>query len=701
MSTSRQLAAIMFTDIVGYSSISGQDQNKALELVRNSKDIQKPLVEKNQGKWLKEMGDGAMAMFNSALDAVNCAIEIQRAARADFDGQLRIGIHLGDVTAEGDDIYGDGVNIASRLEAITDPGGIYISDSVQKSIKSQSEIETIDIGVRSLKNIDDDIHVFAIKGTGLPTPSTPKAIKAGPRLSKTRQTVFIGLVLILVVIAVTQSDTFKRSDEPTQKASNPGIDRSLVVLPFEDMSQERDQEWFSDGLTEELLNGLSRIDELKLISRTSSFAFKGTGFTAKKIADSLGVSYVLEGSVRKAQNQLRVTAQLINARDDSHVWSENYNYGMDSIFAIQEDISGNIVRAMNILLDENDRNEMFARGTRSIEAYEEYLKGMAIFNWAHLQDFHDLEKANVHFEKAIEIDPEFAAPYYRHQDFYSHQLLNNLDTDPNTKQSTDEIYEIVMKDFEAAIRYSDNPELKTNYQFDRNWMSSNWSELPRLTKEVVDRNSSIPGWGMSILLFTETDFVLQNKLKGIEEDPLDEFSRIWASASLVIRNELDSAMRIIEGGPSDSESGMVFKSVVETQRGNYDKALDLMEKAGLESNSHYTLITLLAGKYDGGMNELDAYVNSIALNPSSPIDCSPITLYNAMGQFDRADQFAAEIDKRFLGPNVLIEESIFLGLRFHLDATPNLRARLLELGIDPAEFEQKHFRTFPPIAIGD
>jgi len=170
MSRSRQLAAIMFTDIVGYTALMGKDSNKALELVRISKEIQKPLVEKHHGQWLKEMGDGALAKFGTALDAVNCALEIQRRSRADFDGKLRIGIHLGDIIIENDDVYGDGVNIASRLESIADPGGIYISESIEKAIQGQTNVQAKYLGEIRLKNVAYGVRTYAVQGVGLPIP---------------------------------------------------------------------------------------------------------------------------------------------------------------------------------------------------------------------------------------------------------------------------------------------------------------------------------------------------------------------------------------------------------------------------------------------------------------------------------------------------------------------------------------------------
>ena len=168
--TQRQLSAIMFTDIVGYTALMGKDSDKALEIVRISKEIQKPLVEKHNGKWLKEMGDGAMAQFSSALDAVNCSIEIQKTARAELDAKLRIGIHLGDVTVEEDDVYGDGVNVAARLESIADPGGIYISDAIEKAIRGQADVQAKFLGEIHLKNVAYGVRTYAVQGVGLPVP---------------------------------------------------------------------------------------------------------------------------------------------------------------------------------------------------------------------------------------------------------------------------------------------------------------------------------------------------------------------------------------------------------------------------------------------------------------------------------------------------------------------------------------------------
>ena len=192
--STRQLAAIMFTDIVGYTALMGKDSQKALELVRISKEIQKPLVEKYNGKWIKEMGDGVLAQFNTALDAVNCAIEIQKSARAELDAKLRIGIHSGDITIEDDDVYGDGVNVASRLESIADPGGIYISDAILKAIQGQSDVQTKYLGEISLKNVAYEVRTYAIQGVGLPVPDIRKVEKTPKSINMKR--IFMGSAIV-------------------------------------------------------------------------------------------------------------------------------------------------------------------------------------------------------------------------------------------------------------------------------------------------------------------------------------------------------------------------------------------------------------------------------------------------------------------------------------------------------------------------
>ena len=480
----RQLAAIMFTDIVGYTALMGKDSAKALKLVRISKRIQKSLVEKHNGRWLKEMGDGVLAQFSSAIDSVNCSIEIQKSARAELDAKLRIGIHLGDITVEEEDVYGDGVNVASRLESIADPGGIYISESIEKAIRGQTDIQAKYLGEITLKNVDYGVRTYALQGVGLPIPDLKEdknlsgrffaelkrrgvfrsgatyivlslllilllpyakslidlpmwlstvlyafliagfpiamylawnyerspdgfiktsSLKSWQNPYKGNQrkpltnTIIIAVMALIIVFMYSQSRYF---NEPGDKSGilseSENIDKSIAVLPFVNMSDDPDQEYFSDGLSEELLNLLSKIPELKVIGRTSSFSFKGKNEDLREIGRELGVSYLMEGSVRKSGDKIRVTAQLINAADGSHLWSDIYDRELVEIFAIQDEIAVKVVDQLKISIPGLVESTPV---TKNMEAYNLLLEA----NYIKRQPG-SYEKRILLMEHAIELD---------------------------------------------------------------------------------------------------------------------------------------------------------------------------------------------------------------------------------------------------------------------------------------------------------
>jgi len=494
----RQLAAIMFTDIVGYTAMMGKDSTKALELVRISKEIQKPLVEKHNGKWLKEMGDGALAQFSSAIDAVNCSIEIQKLARSELDAKLRIGIHLGDVTVEENDVYGDGVNVAARLESITDPGGIYISESIEKAIQGQSDIQAKYLGEIKLKNVAYSVRTYAVQGIGLPVPhfhdkkelsghlwaemerrgvvragliyflisvvlililpfaqswinfpewfrnalitflgigfpialflawryerspdgivrsssaeSWQNPLKASQRKPLTGNIIMGGLAIIILILIVYP--VYKSvSDNVETHPEVSSHDKSIAILPFANMSNDPEQEYFSDGMSEEIINKLSQIEDLRVIARTSAFAFKGKDEDMREIGRKLNVAHLLEGSVRKAGNRIRITAQLISVNDGSHLWSQSYDREMEdanTIFAIQDEISLSIVDHLKVNLLGKEKTAIVKRYTEDFEAYNLYLKGR---NSAQMITTEALEKAIEYYKQSLQIDPNYPPAY--------------------------------------------------------------------------------------------------------------------------------------------------------------------------------------------------------------------------------------------------------------------------------------------------
>ncbi len=377
MSQTRQLAAIMFTDIVGYTALMGNDEEKAFDLLRKNRQVQKPIIQKYNGRWIKEMGDGVLASFSNVTEAVLCAGNIQKAS-VDIDNlHLRIGIHLGDIVFENDDVFGDGVNIASRLMAHAQSGSICISESVHSNVANKKGITTNFLREEILKNVKDPVRIY----------------EANVDTSEISE----------INIGTKQSSQQSTSTEKPVRAP----EKSIAVLPFVNMSNDQDQEYFSDGITEEILNSLAHVKDLRVAGRTSSFHFKGKNIDLRKIGQKLNVNTVLEGSVRRQGNKLRITAQLINVDDGFHLWSERYDREMDDIFTIQDEIAFAITEELKITLLEKEKAFIKINPTTNHEAYDLYLKGRFYLN----KRGGGFKKALEYFQQSVEIDPEFALPY--------------------------------------------------------------------------------------------------------------------------------------------------------------------------------------------------------------------------------------------------------------------------------------------------
>ena len=376
MEQSRQLAAIMFADIVGYTAIMQEDESQAF-LFRNK--FQKKLedvVAIHRGDIIQFMGDGALCKFSSSTEAVRASLELQLEMRNTPLVPLRIGIHTGDVMLEGNNAYGDGVNIASRLESFATPGSIFISAKVHDDIKNHKELQTIALGRFALKNVKTPIEIFAISNSGLNIPDAATLAGKGEKLRE----------------------------------------YCMLVLPFVNMSNDPEQEFFSDGLTEELIAGLSKLKNIRLISRTTSMQYKGTTKDTKTIRLETGAAYIMEGSVRKQGNNLRITAQFIEAASDVHIWSETYRGTMDDIFDIQEMVSIKIVEALKLQLSFAEQNQLQKRYTDNTEAFELYLKGRHFWK---KRNEEGLQAAISYFEQALKKDVDYALAWAGIADTYS------------------------------------------------------------------------------------------------------------------------------------------------------------------------------------------------------------------------------------------------------------------------------------------
>ena len=364
----RLLAAIMFTDMVGYTALMQVDEDRAIKLREKHRRILEKEITSHQGKILQYYGDGTLSIFGSAIESVRCAINIQREMQQEPKIPLRIGIHIGDIVYEDDGVYGDGVNVAARIESLSVPGAVLITDKIFDEIKNHPEFQSLFIGSFELKNVRRPIEVFALSNAGLVVP---------------------------------------KPDEIKSKAGTSY--KSIAVLPFVNMSSDQENEYFSDGITEEILNTLSKVEGLQVTSRTSAFAFKSKNLDIREIGNQLNVNTVLEGSVRKAGNKVRITAQLINTMDGYHIWSDSFDRDLEDIFEVQDEISRKIANILREKLTRHEINKPLVKSRpQNLDAYNYYLKGMYHFNKFLTND---VKKAIEFFEKAIELEPRYAAAY--------------------------------------------------------------------------------------------------------------------------------------------------------------------------------------------------------------------------------------------------------------------------------------------------
>ena len=418
--TTRKLRAVLSADVKGYSRLMSQDEVGTIRMLGACKEVMANSIKQYRGRVVDAPGDNLLAEFGSVLDAVNCAVEIQRELAERNDGlpdsrrmTFRIGINLGDVIEEEGRIYGDGVNIAARMENLADGGGICISGTVFDQVKSKSGLEYDYLGEKTLKNIAEPVRVYRVMSL-LKTSNLPKASANEALGRKRRQAAWSIAAIILVTAAGALYFYFKPSQDPMEVASvdkmaYPLPDKpSIAVLPFVNMSDDARQEYFSDGITEDLITDLSKISGLFVIARNSVFTYKSKPVKIRQVAEELGVRYVLEGSVRRAGDQVRINAQLIDATTGGHLWAERYDGKMENVFALQDRITRKIISARKVKLTAGEEEQIALKETDNTEAYETFLKGFAHYRLKLPDEF---DQAIPHFEEAINKDPNYSRAY--------------------------------------------------------------------------------------------------------------------------------------------------------------------------------------------------------------------------------------------------------------------------------------------------
>ena len=494
-SPKRKLAAIMFTDMVGYTALMQKDESKARELIQRHRELMKPHVAKHGGEILQYVGDGTFCTFDSAIEAVNAALEIQYVFKLESEMSLRIGIHVGDVVVEGDEVYGDGVNVASRIEPLAEPGGICVTDKVYDNLKNQKGMHITSLGEKELKNVEESLKIYSIetapadesgKTADAESPDTTGAVSQEKSKTDKKKFVYMATAAIVIIfLSVWLIPLFESSDRELEAS---GEIRSIAVLPLENLSGDPDKEYFSDGMTEALIADIAKIRSLKVISRTSVMQYKGVHRPLPEIGKELNVDAILEGSVLLIGDEVRITVQLIRTSTDEHLWAESYTDRLENVLSLQSRIAKAIAKEVKLTLSPEEELKLSSNKKIIPEAHEAYLRGKHFWN---KRTGDDIRKALEYFKEAVNIEPLYALAHVGIAESYVllHQYANipsretypkgkaaamkALEIDPNIGEAHIAIAYALTEhfwDWEAAeVEYKKGLELSPNYATGHQW----------------------------------------------------------------------------------------------------------------------------------------------------------------------------------------------------------------------------------------
>ena len=516
MPEDRRLAAIMFTDIVGYTTLMGRDEDKAFHTLRINRNIQKPLIKKYNGMWLKEMGDGILASFYSSSDAVRCAGEIQRSAKKAGIG-LRIGIHEGEVVFEGGDVLGDGVNVASRLEELSEKGTISISEAVYRDIKNKSGITAEFIEEKKLRNVDEPIKVYSVS-CNIDTENIIEGKVENSKKSKNTSYIISGIGVIVVVILIW----YFLSDRESQLTIIK--EKSIAVLPFDSESADQQNLYFVNGMMEDIRNNLSTIADLRVISKTSTEKYRETLLTSREIASELNVNYLLEGTVQKHGDQVKIHAQLIDAETDDHIWSDSYRRELKNIFDVQSEIAQEIANQLSVVITPEEKAILETKPTTNLTAYDFYLRAREEHTnfWLDNANKQSLRNAVNLYKAALMNDSTFSEAYSGLARAYRGIYITDLWTNKIFSESERDLYrDSILSLIDKALFYNSRSEEAYNV---KGWYCAGIQEYDSAIKNFnlaleINPNYSPAYDGLSRVLFENKNEIIDGimyKLKAIE-----------------------------------------------------------------------------------------------------------------------------------------------------------------------------------------
>jgi TolB-like protein/class 3 adenylate cyclase/Tfp pilus assembly protein PilF len=694
----RKLAAIMFTDMVGYAALAQRDDKLALELLEEHRRLLREIFPCFNATEIKTIGDAFLIEFHSALEAAQCAIEIQRTlAKRNHDVsaerriELKIGIHIGDVVHRGGDVYGDGVNIASRIEQLAGPGGICVSMDVERQIRNALEAHFEKLAPTELKNISVPMDLFRIV---LPWEKQAKAEPAETSVSgrsfPVSRLAWVGAIVLAAVGAGWWWFVHQSGRATEQVATSPGISasrataslapaaeqRSIAVLPFVDLSQAHDQEYFCDGISEEILDALAKVEGLRVVARTSSFSFKGKNADVAEIAQKLNVQDVLEGSLRREGNRIRITAQLVSARDGFHIWSDTFERELQGVFAVQDEITHSIVDALKIKLAVAPP----ARPAQNPEAYDVFLRGLYFSNKS---DEPSLRKSLSLFQQALDKDPNFPRAWTgiaKAWLWLADAYVRPLDAYPKVKEAASRALALDERDAEAHCYLG---ETKRILDCD---FAGEEDELKRALE--IDRNSAPAHLFMALLKTTQGE--LEVGVKEIQEaeklDPLAPVMCSFAVGIYLAANRIDDAISAGKRTLQIDPNYVYFDPALADayrEKGDFEKAVALYEKA--QAVTHFPSAGLAItyakmGQRDDAHRVLDQLIQK---SREQYVAADSIaTVYAALNEKDEAFRWLDLAVEEHSAPAAsFVFHPQFRGLR----SDPRFAALVRRIGIDPSK----------------
>jgi class 3 adenylate cyclase/TolB-like protein len=594
MPATKKLAAIMFTDIVGYTALMGSDEEKGLEVLHKSRDIHIKNIRQFNGHLIKELGDGMLAQFDSAIDSVLCAVQIQKQSRQQIKEKIRIGIHLGDITFDHEDIFGDGVNIASRLQSVADPGGIYISESIQKSIQANSAIKTNYLGPVNLKNVEFPVNTYSILGDGLPVPSTAKIeqLKGKSLFHKLARSVYTYIILLLIIIT---NGPWIRNYFKTDSVEIA----SLLVLPFDNFTGDDSLDYIVEGIHDALIGDLGKISALRVPSRQTANSYRNVEKSIPQIATELHIDAALETSVSCYAENVCIQVKLVNAfPEEKQLWVHDFYIEKEQLSNLSKKITKEISQQIHINLTPLEAQLLSESKPINPDAYEAYLRGMSYWE---LGTKADLDRAMGYFELSREIDPNYALAYLGISStwgaYVQHGFLPFSEVSEKSEAARTK----------ALMLDNTLVEIHADMAIKYTWSDWNWKEAEKEFLRAIEIN---PNYAFSQAYYSHFLAIMGDPEKGLPHSALamklNPFNTLYISIhgqALKNARKYDEALELLlKLYEIEPDQGIALPALwaVYHELGDTQKALDIAKKIYQLKNDALALETLESGFEEGG-----------------------------------------------------------------------------------------------------